>query len=102
MEEKAKHKIIKRTVVIHPIMDSYIRETWSLLVGAGYDATYSSALNMMLLMAIMEAIEKNGLSAKTRKTIWDFAADQATISTLNLQDHIAQLAEQYQMEKRKK
>jgi len=102
MEGKTKLKVIKKTVVIHPIMDSYIRKTWSLLVEAGYDATYSSAVNMMLLMAIMETTKKEGLTAKTRKTIWDFAADQATINTLNLQDHIAQLEKQYQMEKRKK
>ena len=102
MGEKTKLKVIKKTVVIHPIMDSYIRKTWSLLVEAGYDATYSSAVNMMLLMAIMEAAEKDGLTAKTRKTVWDFAADQATINTLNLQDHIAQLEKQYQMEKRKR
>ena len=102
MKEKTKLKVIKKTVVIHPIMDSYIRKTWSLLVEAGYDATYSSAVNMMLLMAIMEAAEKDGLTAKTRKTIGDFAADQTTINTLNLQDHIAQLEKQYQMEKRKR
>lgn len=102
MKEKTKQKLIKKTVVIHPIMDSYIRKTWALLVEAGYDATYSSAVNMMLLMATMEAGKKDGLTAKTRKTIWDFAADQATINTLNLQDHIAQLEKQYQMEKRRK
>ncbi len=102
MKEKTKQKLIKKTVVIHPIMDSYIRKTWALLVEAGYDATYSSAVNMMLLMATMEAAEKDGLTAKTKKAIWDFAADQATINTLNLQDHIAQLEKQYQMEKRKR
>ena len=102
MEEKTKLKVIKKTVVIHPIMDSYIRKTWSLLVEAGYDATYSSAVNMMLLMAIMEIMKKQGLTAETRKTIWDFAGDIETINTLNLQDHIAQLEKQYQMEKRKR
>ena len=56
----------------------------------------------MLLTATMEATEKDGLTAKTKKTIRDFAADQATINTLNLQDHIAQLEKQYQMEKRKR
>lgn len=102
MEGNTKPKVIKKTVVIHPIMDSYIRKTWSLQVEAGYDATYSSALNMMLLIAIMESGKKGGLTAETQKTIWGFAADQATINNLNLQDHIAQLAKQYQMEKRKK
>lgn len=100
MDEKTKAKVIKKTVVIHPIMDSYIRKTWSLLVEAGYDATYSSALNWMLLVAIMETAKKDGLSIKTLKAIRGFIADQTTINALNLQDHIAELAKQYQMEKR--
>lgn len=102
MEEKTKLKVIKKTVAIHPIMDSYIRKTWSLLVEAGYDATYSSSLNIMLLTAVMEGSKEDGLTAETQKTIQDFAADQATINTLNLQDHITHLAEQYQIEKRKR
>ncbi len=102
MEEETKLKVIKKTVVIHPIMDSYIRKTWSLLVEAGYDATYSSAVNMMLLIAIMESNKNGGLTAETQKIMRGFAADQATINTLNLQDHIAHLEKQYQMEKRKR
>ena len=99
MQDKAKSKVVKKTVAIHPIMDGYIRKTWAMLVDEGYDATYSSALNMMLLMAIMETIKESGLSDETRNTIWDFAKDQETIDELNLQEHLAKLRDYYQKER---
>lgn len=46
---------IKKTVVIHPIMDSYIRKTWAILIENGKDASYSTALNFMILATIFEA-----------------------------------------------
>jgi len=99
MGQKGEKTIIKKTVVIHPIMDDYIRKTWAMLIEEGYDATYSSALNMMLLMAIMETTKEGGLSDETRDTIWKFAEDQATIGKLNLQEHLAKLREYYQKER---
>jgi hypothetical protein len=47
--------VIRKTIAIHPIMDSYIRKTWALLIEEGYDEGYSTALNFMLLATIMEA-----------------------------------------------
>jgi ketol-acid reductoisomerase len=96
MQDKAKSRVVKKTVAIHPIMDGYIRKTWSMLIEAGYDATYSSALNFMLLAMIMETTKEGGLSDKARDTIWEFARDQATITELNLQEHLANLREYYQ------
>jgi hypothetical protein len=93
---QAKSKVVKKTLAIHPIMDKFIRMTWSILVEAGYDATYSSALNMMLLIAIIETKREGGLSNETLDTIWNFAQDQATIDELNLQEHLAKLREYYQ------
>ena len=86
---------IKKTVVIHPIMDSYIRKTWAILIENGYDATYSMALNYMLLIAIMEASGERGLSEKTIETIQDFVNDQKTIDRLNLQEPLGQLREHF-------
>ncbi len=88
MRGKSETKIIKKTVVIHPLMDSYVRKTWSLMVDAGYDGTYSSALNIMLLMSILEATKKDGLAQQTRDEIWKFATDQATIKRLNLEERL--------------
>ncbi len=85
---------IKKTVVVHPIMDGYIRKTWAILIEQGHDATYSMALNFMLLIAIMEASREGGLSEKTMETIRGFVTDQKTIKRLNLQEHLGQLREQ--------
>jgi hypothetical protein len=89
---------IKKTVVVHPIMDSYIRKTWSILIEEGYDATYSMALNYMLLIAIMEASRKGGLSERTREIIQGFVSDQKTIDQLNLQEHLSNLKKSWGLE----
>lgn len=78
----------KKSVVIHPLMDGYVRKTWALLIDAGYDATYSTALNFMLLAAIGESIKEDGLAEQTRDDIWGFMNDQETIGKLNLQEHL--------------
>jgi len=82
--------VVKKTVAIHPIMDQYVRKTWAMLVEGGCDATYSTAVNFMLLATVLEASgQPNGLSEKTRALIWDFARDQETVGELNLQDQLA-------------
>jgi hypothetical protein len=84
---------IKKTVVIEPLMDGFVRKTWAILIEDGYDASYSTALNFMLLAAVMEATKTKGLSQKARDTVWAFANDQDTIDKLNLHDHVARLRE---------
>ncbi len=86
---------IKKTVVIHPIMDGYIRKTWSILIEQEHEATYSMALNYMLLIAIMETADERGLSARTIETIQDFVNDRKAIDRLNLQEHLGQLREHF-------
>ena len=85
--------VVKKTIAIHPIMDQYVRKTWAMLVEGGCDATYSTALNFMLLATILEASgQANGLSKKTRELIWAFAKDQETVDELNLEDQLANVA----------
>lgn len=88
---------IKKTVVIHPIMDGYIRKTWSILIEQGHDATYSMALNYMLLITIMEATGEGGLSERTVETLQDFLYDRKTIDSLNLQEHLSQLRQHFRL-----
>jgi hypothetical protein len=92
---------IKKTVVIHPIMDSYIRKTWAILIDSGKDASYSLALNFMLLATIFETQKPEGLSEKTRELIWNFINDQKTIDELNLQDSLITLEEKLKPDKSK-
>jgi hypothetical protein len=85
-------KPVKRTVAIHPIMDAYVRETWSLLVKDvdGFDITYSAALNFMLLGAVNEALKKRGWTKETREWAWAFARDRETIEQLKLYEALPQ------------
>lgn len=77
-------------------MDTYIRKTWAFLIENGVDATYSTALNFMLLAMIFEATKEGGLSEKTRKVIWAFVEDKKTINELNLKDYLTRLKEEFE------
>jgi len=88
-------KSVKRTVVLHPIMDNYVRKTWASLIEHGFDATYSMALNCIVLGAIMEAIGERGWSEETGKAVWGFAQDQTTIDHLSLHKHLRRLGEMW-------
>ena len=63
---------VKKTVVLHPMMDKYVRKTWAILIENDYDATYSMALNFMILVAIQEGIKDGSLSEETRDVVWEF------------------------------
>jgi hypothetical protein len=91
--------VVKKTVAIHPIMDAYIRKTWALLVESGYDATYSTALNFMLLGAISEALKVGGWSEETRRRVWSFMEDEGTVKELNIEDHLANIGEKISVSK---
>ena len=86
--------VVKKSVAIHPIMDKGVRKIWSHLIENGYDATYSTAVNFMLLGAIFEATKKGGWSDETIRIVWNFVEDKKTIKELNLEDQLANIAEQ--------
>jgi predicted histidine transporter YuiF (NhaC family) len=91
--------VVRKTVAIHPIIDNYVRKTWSMLIENGYDATYSTALNFMLLGAISEAMKEGGWSKETRNIVWSFMEDEKTINELNLEDHLASIADKLSVPK---
>lgn len=77
--------VVKKTVAINPIIDDYIRKTWSILIEDGYDASYSTALNHMLLCQIMTVAEK-GIPKKVRDILNSFLDDESSIDELNIED----------------
>ena len=93
MAQTEEKKTVKKTVVLDPLMDEYVRKTWAILIDEGYDATYSMALNFMLLATIVEGGKEGGLSKETRDVIWAFVDDQEITRNLNLQEHLANLRE---------
>ena len=49
-------RITKKTVAIRKDLDVYIRMTWAALIEAGYDASYSTALNLMLYDQVLMSV----------------------------------------------
>lgn len=82
--------VIKKTVVLDDRIERFVRQTQAILLQAEppIEATYSAALNFMLLGAIHAASRPGGLSAETREVMWDFARDSETIEELNLRDRM--------------
>jgi hypothetical protein len=89
--------VVKKTVAIHPVIDKYIRMTWALLIEAGYDATYSTALNLMLLAAILE-ISRGGLSRETAEVLQSFLRDVKTVEELKLVEQVSDITERIMRE----
>ena len=84
--------VIKKTVAIHPVVDQYIRLTWSNLIKEGRDATYSTAMNWMLLAIIWELIQgKRELGNKTREVLRHFLDDPTAAGELNAEDYMESL-----------
>jgi len=83
--------LIKKTVVINPIIDSYIRKTWAILIEKGKDANYSSALNFMLLIAILEVLKEDSITKNIRRLVWDFMENRDTIKELQTVDMLDML-----------
>jgi len=83
--------VIRKTVALHQVMDQCVRKLWARLIEEGKDASYSTALNALILIAIMELGKPEGLSEETLKTLISFLNDQKTIESLNVQDFVANL-----------
>ena len=77
--------IIKRTVALHPLWDHYIRQTWALLIQRCYDATYSTALNYMLLTGFFLVVNQ-GIDENTNQMMASFLEDRKTLEKLNQED----------------
>lgn len=77
--------VVKKTVAINPIMDDHIRQTWSILIRDGHDASYSTALNLMLLGEILSYTEDS--EEKRIEYLRSFLKDEKSIQELNLEDY---------------
>lgn len=88
--KKQMAKPVKRTVVLDALVDEYVRETWSLLAKNPdvYDATYSLAINFMLIGALLEAHKRKGWAKATRDDVWSFATDRTMAEELKAREAI--------------
>lgn len=78
--------VIKKTVAIHPVIDQYVRDMWAILIQAGYDASYSTAVNYMLLEHI-RSVAEHGIEKDVSDDLTSFLEDEETIEELNLEDY---------------
>ena len=86
-------RVIKKTVAIQPVIDAYIRKIWSMLIDEGYDANYSTALNFMLLLAIVQVTGDRGISEETKRIVWAYIGNRSLINALDLGEDISKLKE---------
>lgn len=84
--------VVKKTIALHPIVNNYIRKMWAILIEEDYDASYSTAVNYMLLCQILTVIEQ-GIPDKIRDDLNSFLEDEDSIRELNIEDFGAKLDE---------
>jgi len=81
--------VVKKTVALHPIMDRYVRKLQAILVDNGYNASYSTALNYMVLYQVFDvAYGKN--PRKVRELLARFLNDPKTINKIVREDLLAE------------
>jgi hypothetical protein len=90
--------VIKKTVAIHPIVDTFIRKTWAMLIENGFDATYSTALNFILLGVIIEVTKKEGWSREAREVVWKSLKDEKIIKEFNITEQLSIIVEEISRE----
>ena len=89
---KISAKIVKKSISLHPLMDYFVRKTWAILIDKGYNASYSTALNYMLLTALNSVINQ-GIDEKTSRALISFLKDQRSIKKLDFNDIVIKYKE---------
>lgn len=83
--------VVKKTVAFHPIMDGYVRKLHAILVDKGWNATYSTALNYMVLYQVFDTIYGK---KKRDDLLRAFLEDTRTVSEIVKEDTITEYLEQ--------
>jgi len=85
--------VVKKTVAIHPIMDHYVRKLQAILVDKGWNATYSTVLNYMILYHVLD-VSNRKQNPKVVKILQDFLNDRESIEQIQTEDRMAEYLEQ--------
>jgi len=83
--------VIKKTVALHPIMDGYVRKLQAILIGKGWNATYSTALNYFILYHVFDTVYRKKRRDELLKA---FLEDTRTLGEIAKQDIITEYSEQ--------
>lgn len=85
--------VVKKTVALHRIMDSYVRKLQAILVEKGYNATYSTALNYMLLYNVFD-VQHRKMHPKVVELLRSFLNDRNTVKQIQREDKLNEYLEQ--------
>ena len=78
-------QVVKRSVAIDPVLDRVIRGTWEGLVDAGYDVSYSTVLNFLLTLAVLQTA-KHGIDEDIAQTLKELLETSPTVLELDIVD----------------
>ena len=87
--------VTKRTVALHPIMDSYVRKLQAILIEKGWNATYSTALNYMILYNVLD-LQRRKIHPKVAESLQSFLADRETVKEIRREDRMTAYLERSQ------
>jgi hypothetical protein len=82
--------VIKKTVALHPIMDGYVRKLQATLIGKGWNATYSTALNYFVLYHVFDTVYGK---KRREELLRAFLEDTRTLGEIAKQDIITEYSE---------
>jgi hypothetical protein len=83
--------VVKKTVALHPIMDRYVRKLQAILVEKGWNATYSTALNYMILFQVFDVVYGKKRRGELLRA---FLEDTKTVSEIVKEDMLTEYLDQ--------
>ena len=74
-------------------MDSYVRKLQAILIGKGCNATYSTALNYMVLYNVFD-VQQRRMDPKVAELLQSFLKDPRTINEIVKEDLLTEYLEE--------
>jgi hypothetical protein len=89
--------IIKKSIVLHPAIERCVREAQAALIRSepAVDASYSAAVNFLLLAAVLEVAKDGGFSPEVVEDLRGFLRDRKVLEELNLHDRLSLIREAF-------
>ena len=89
--------IIKKSIVLNPLIERCVREAQAALIRSepAVDATYSAAINFLLLAAVLEVSKEGGFSSEILSDLRGFLRDRKVLDELNLHDRLSSIQEAF-------
>jgi len=85
--------VVKKTVALHSFMDRYVRRLQAILINKGYNVTYSTALNYMVLYNVFD-VQHRKMHPKVVELLQSFLNDRKTIKGIQREDKLNEYLEQ--------